>query len=742
MNQLTLLTRSLTFSLIVSLLAACNTDTEAQAALETGAVQHPNLVLTSADVIDMKAHLHEFPSFYRNYLATKTAVDAQMQQPIVVPVPKDAGGGYTHEQHKANYKTIHDAGVLYQLSGEPAYAAFARDILLEYAQLFPTLGRHPVVRSPSPGRLFWQSLNEAVWLLYSIQGYDAIIDTLSDAERENIENNLFVPIATFLSEGQPGTFDRIHNHGTWANAAVGMTGYVLGNEEFVQQALYGLDKSGEFGFVKQLDEMFSPDGYYNEGPYYQRYALMPFVIFAQSIQSNDPEMAIFEYRDQILLKAIYGAIQLSYEQLFFPLNDAIKDKGLSTEELLYGVSIAYGITGDPALLSVSRTQGDVVLSGAGMALARGLAQQMDEPFPFQSMQFSDGAMGDRGALAILRSGSEPGHQAIVMKNTSQGLGHGHFDKLSWLFYANGDEIVQDYGAARFLNIEPKEGGHYLPENETWAKQTIAHNTLVVDQTSHFDGDPDLAETRWPTTLQFDVTDSIELVSAQMQGAYADVDFVRTLALIKDPDLEFPFVLDILNAHGEQAHQFDLPVHYNGHLINANFPMTANTERMETLGGANGYQHLWLKAAANFDAPALAQVTWLTGNRFYTLSSISSQDQQILFTELGANDPNFNLRRENAVIQRISNSAEHTFVSVLETHGEYNGTLEFTRDPYSSISRVQLVEQDDIDFVLVETSHGKRWGLGISYDPQTSNSHSISYQGRAYEWQGYYKLFEL
>ena len=143
---------------------------------------------------------------------------------------------------------------------------------------------------------------------------------MSEADREKIENDLFVPIATFLSEGQPYTFDRIHNHATWAVAGVGMTGYVLGRDDFVQKALYGLDESGESGFLKQMDELFSPDGYYNEGPYYQRYALHPFVVFAQAIENNSPELAIFEHRDQILLKAIYGVIQLSYNQLFFGIN--------------------------------------------------------------------------------------------------------------------------------------------------------------------------------------------------------------------------------------------------------------------------------------------------------------------------------------------------------------------------------------------------------------------------------------
>ena len=45
------------------------------------------------------------------------------------------------------------------------------------------------------------------------------------------------------------------------------------------------------------------------------------------------------------------------------------------------------------------------------------------------------------------------------------MGHGHFDKLHWLYFDNGREIISDYGAARFLNIEAKYGGHYLPEKQ-------------------------------------------------------------------------------------------------------------------------------------------------------------------------------------------------------------------------------------------------------------------------------------
>ena len=50
---------------------------------------------------------------------------------------------------------------------------------------------------------------------------------------------------------------------------------------------------------------------------------------------------------------------------------------------------------------------------------------------------------------------------------------------------NGNSILTDYGAARFLNIEPKSGGGYTLENHTWAAQTIAHNTVTVDEKKQF-----------------------------------------------------------------------------------------------------------------------------------------------------------------------------------------------------------------------------------------------------------------
>ena len=719
---------------LLSLIVAASIDVTA------APTTNPHLLLNKDDVAAIQAQRASLPLFNQAFLTMKSSMEKRLNHKIVVPIPRDAGGGYTHEQHKENYKSIRDAGILYQLTGEQRYAKRARDLLLAYANLYPTLGEHPKKKEQAPGRLFWQSLNESVWLVYSIQGYDTISPTLSTQEKEKIENRLLKPMAIFLSQQSPKTFNKIHNHGTWAAAAVGMTGYVLNDKDMVEKALYGLDKSGNSGFFKQLDKLFSPDGYYTEGPYYQRYALMPFLLFAKAIDYNDPALNIFAYRDNILIKAVYTAIQLSYNNYFFPINDALKDKGLDTIELVYGIGIAYTKTRDPALLSIARKQNTVILSGDGIAVAKGIADNRDKPFPFKSLQLRDGANGRKGALSIIRSGSEPGHQALVMKNTAQGMGHGHFDKLHWLFYDNGNEIISDYGAARFLNVESKYGGHYLPENKTWAKQTIAHNTLVVDQNSHFSANLTAAEKKYPTTLFFDNNEQLQISSARMQGTYPGIDFVRTMAMIKDSTLQYPVVIDVLKVNAKGTHQYDLPLHYHGHIVNTNFPLQAATQQLTPLGKNNGYQHLWQRARAN-PGNKTAQITWLLDNRFYTYHFLNSKNSEIIFTQLGANDPNFNLRKESAVIQRVKNADNHTFVSLLEVHGEYNPQQEYTIDSYSQISDLKHYTNAVADFIQFKTAKGKTLGLAIAYNSDNNKNHKITIQKISKRWKGFYHLFE-
>ncbi|WP_160151794.1 heparinase II/III family protein [Microbulbifer sp. ALW1] len=717
----------------------------AMAPLSGLAVEHPNLVIDAADVDAMQGAVAKPGRFRSAFLASKSAVDHALQVPLAVPVPTDAGGGYTHEQHKKNYQLMYNAGVLYQITEDPKYAERVRDMLLAYADLYPTLPLHPKRRpgAENPGKLFWQSLNEAVWLVYTIQAYDLIRPSLSNAEAEKIEQGALRPVAKFLSVESPATFNKVHNHGTWLTAGVGMAGYVLDEPEWVEQALLDLDKSGKGGFLRQLNTLFSPDGYYNEGPYYQRYALMPFVTFAKAIENNEPERGIFKYRDGIVMKAIDTTIQLSYNNLFFPINDAIKSKGIDTSELVLGVTIAYGESGNPQLLDIADRQHQILLSGDGLKVAQGLDAGALQPYPFKSFAFRDGKDGDEGALVVLRQQTD-GDQALVFKPAAQGMGHGHFDKLTWQFYDRGEEIVTDYGAARFLNVEAKNGGRYLQENETWAKQTIAHNTVVVDETSHFDNNLKIANRNHPELLFFHADDQVKISAAEIDSAYPGVSLKRTLALVNNPESGNSFAIDVFGVESSQKHQLDLPLHYNGQLVDTNFRLQGFTDSLKALGTNNGYQHLWLKARGKPDS-GLAQVTWLNDNgRFYTQSSLVDGKTELLFTELGANDPNFNLRSEKGFIARRNGARSHTFVSVLEPHGEYNPSKEFTLEAESQVQALQHRQAGDLELIAIGIKNGATQLLAYNRSSNVPEEleNIFEYDGRKYQFTGRAKLFQI
>jgi hypothetical protein len=671
--------------------------------------------------------------------AAKEKIVMQSELPLVIPTPKDAGGGYTHEKHKDNAKLIYDAGQLYRLTGDESYADFVAKRLAAYADVYPQWGLHPEKKEQSPGRMFWQNLNESWWLVHVSQAYGLIKDTLSEDERQHIETNLLRNMASFLSVEAPETFNKIHNHGTWATAAVGLTGYAIGDQDYVEQALLGLDKSGDAGFLKQMDVLFSPDGYYNEGPYYQRYALMPFVVFAHAVSKNNPEKKIFERRDNILKKAIYTTIQQSYGGLFFPINDAIKDKDIATTELLHGVAIAYDLTGDKGLLSIVKAQGKFVLTPESRAVSDALVAGEAEGFDYKSMRLADGADGSQGALDILRASSDPNGLAVVAKNTSQGLGHGHFDKLGLLVYDQGYEILRDYGAARFLNVEAKYGGHYLPENNAYAKQTIAHNALVVDEVSHFKGNTRTGNKFAPQLGPFQGEGALKIASAEIDTAYDGVGMSRSVAIIEDAAFAHPVIIDLVEAHADNEHQYDLPFHYNGQLVYTNFDVAAYADSRSPLGSANGYQYLWKVAESTIDN-GLAQITFLQDKRFYSVTSSVPDGTDVIFAETGANDPNFNLRREPAFILRSKKTDGVSYASVIEPHGEYNPTVEFTTNSYSAIASVSHFENGGDELILVETKSGDIVGLGISGEADLTTTHSIAANGNVYSWTGPHHLF--
>lgn len=747
----------LLFVIILSISFSCQENTISQDDSTTKGKVHPSLILTKQGVKDIRANLGNIPIFDESLTTTQAEVDAEIELGIQVPIPKDYSGGYTHERHKRNYLMMQKAGVLYQILDDEKYAKYVKDMLFEYAKLYPTLPVHPQTRSYARGKIFWQCLNDSNWLAYTSQAYDCIFNYLSEEERNSLETDLFRPFADYISIGNPQFFNRVHNHSTWGNVAVGMIALVMDDDSLLQRAFYGvkdvnlnsnmkdndggyINKDGKMGFFANLDEPFSPDGYFTEGPYYQRYASYPFLIFAQALQNKKPDLQVFQYKDSVLIKSVNALINLSdVDGEFFLLNDAQKGMSYFSRSLVSAVDIAYHFGGNnPELLSIAEEQGKVTLDDAGLSVAIGIKNGLSKPFIKKSIELSDGPKGDQGAVGIIRSGD----LELVFKYTAHGLSHGHYDKLSYSLFDEGDEVVQDYGLARFVNIEQKGGGNYLKENKTWAKQTIAHNTLVQNETSHFEGKYEIGSKHHSEKYLFEVNDEkLQVASAKEENAYPGTKLQRTMVAIKDEDYKNPYILDILRVESDKSNQYDLPFYYLGQIMQTNFKYT-KFKIPKILGKANGYQHLYQEAEALSKGENI-KLNWLLNDKFYTYSAVTSKNDEIIFGRIGANDPDYNLRIEPTLILRKKNTKNTIFVSTIESHGTYSPVSEFAVNAYSDIKKIEVVhDSKEYTAIKIETKNDKIQIFIISNQNNDKDAeHKLTINHNEYTWKGSYILTE-
>jgi oligo-alginate lyase len=706
------------------------------------AQQHPVTFFTKAEAADVKKNLDVFPVLTQSYNDIKSQVDEYVGKDVDVPFPKDAAGGYTHDKHKANYTLMFNSGLLYNISGEIKYAALVKKMLLKYAVLNPTLKNHPQATSSSPGRIFWQALNDANWMVYAGMAYDLIYNSLSAAERKKIEDGAFKPEVDYFTNDLKEWFNRLHNHSVWACAGVGIIGIASNNKEYIGIALKGSNQDGKAGFIAQIDNLFSPDGYYTEGPYYVRYAILPYMLFANALQNLNPGLKIFEHRNNILQKALMTCLQqTNTDGVFFAMNDALKDKDYTTNEIVTAINIAWKVYGNnDGFLTIAKKQNRVILNSGGVAIANALAKQKDiSPYyPYKTIESTDGVKGDEGGISVLRNGKENNLTSLIFKYASQGLGHGHFDRLNINLFDKGNEILSDYGSARFIGIEQKYGGRYLPENNNYAAQTIAHNTIVVDETSHFNGDSDAGEKFHAVKLFSDITNAAVLaVAAKEDNAYKNVQLQRNLYMLWLPDGK-KIIADIFNITSVDEHQYDLPFQYNGQFISTSFKYNANTKTQATLGSKNGYQFLFKEAEAGVKNSTVS-FTFLNNKSYYTVSSLIGDSAKIYFTRSGANDPNFNIRREPSFIIR-KKGADQTFITVIEIHGKYDPVNEFSSNAYTAVKQIQLLQHDTAYTVATVTvADNKVLIAQCNNQFKKTGKHSLTIENNKLEWNGPYLI---
>ncbi|MEF1250418.1 heparinase II/III family protein [Vibrio owensii] len=712
------------------------------------------ILLTEAEVELLRKEVGKPSLMGKSIEANRKELEAFMRLPLDVPGHGEAGG-YEHNRHKQNYTYMNLAGRLFLITQEEKYAQFVKDLLAIYAEKYLTFDFHVQKNTNPTGRLFHQILNEHCWLMFTSLAYSCVASVMTEEERTAVVERIFEPMLDMFTVKYAHDFDRIHNHGIWAVAAVGICGLAIGKPEYLEMSVYGQDRDDTGGFLAQISQLFAPSGYYMEGPYYHRYAIRPTCVFAEVVHRHMPEVDIYNYKDKVIGNTVQAMLATAYPNGEFPaLNDASRTMSITDMGVQVAVSVYskhYGM--DDNILGMAKIQNAVWMHPCGLELSQAYDKAIADreigmPF-WPSVELNEGPTGNNGAQGFIRMQDKTGDVSQLVMNYGQhGMGHGNFDTLGITFFNRGQEVLREYGFCRWVNVEPKFGGRYLDENKSYARQTIAHNAVTIDEQCQNGFDVDRADSVHGLPHFFKVEGTeINGMSAFANDHYPNTEMQRSVFMLNLDELEAPLLLDLYRIEGEGGHQYDYSHQYDGQIVRTNFDYQSFGE-LSTLGDDFGYQHLWKVASGKVQDTAL--VSWLQNNTYYTWLGTSSsakaivdentRDNEVIFTRTGANDPSFNLRSEPAFILR-SKGESTLFASVLETHGYFNEEFEQSVNARGQVKDIRVVGYNAVGSIVEITTEKSLVTVMISNvlgaDDQTP--HQVELNGKTYSWNGFYSL---
>lgn len=254
-----------------------------------------------------------------------------------------------------------------------------------------------------------------------------------------------------------------------------------------------------------------------------------------------------------------------------------------------------------------------------------------------------------GGFAVLRSdATDVNATALNFAFGPYGSGHDHPDRLHVSIYGLGGVLCPDAGSWGYSN----------PMHLTWANQTIAHNTVTVDELSQWpqgksDGiwasERDNRES-FGVLRCFYSGRRLKAVRATCDTAYPGVTLDRTLCLVS------PYVLDVFRVRSADAHTYDYALHVKG-AASAATPLAALESNPFQ---ARGYSHLTQVRRA---APAAGSLR--VDFRDRDRSVMLLHDQPAGGEVLLAKDPKRDMDTSAFIARR---RGRHTdYVSVIEPH---------------------------------------------------------------------------
>ena len=495
---------------------------------------------------------HAGGQYTHYYTCPNDGAHLQPESPTrhVCPVCGTVYTGYPYDdvyvslRHNHWLNAVEDLGLAYALDQAPAYAERVRDILVEYASFYRDLPLHDTdgrswVPLSGRARLFAQTLDEAVVLCGVVMGYDLVYEDpcFTADDHRAIEQGLLRPMVRTIRANPRA----VNNWQSWHNAAVGCVGFVLGDAKLVDWAVNGL-----FGFGFQMRHSVLPSGMWYEGaPSYHWYALQAHMYLMEAAARAGMDL----YAPPIVHKLFDAPVrQLLPDGTFVPLNDSDR-QSISGQRRFY--EVAYARFGDPLYAGLLEPRDtDWALFWGVEEVPPGTGETLDLE---SSNDLAEG-------LAVLRDAA---NEIAVFLDYGKGYsGHVHPARLNLVLFAHDDVRLVDPGRLAYGN----------PMHKAWYRQTVAHNTVVVNERS-----------QWPSAgelVAFEANEAFALVRARAKWAYLGVTLDRTVCLCANA------VVDVVQCSALGRRTFDLPLHFRGDLDGL-----PSAEPIERLSEAAGYREV-------------------------------------------------------------------------------------------------------------------------------------------------------
>lgn len=460
--------------------------------------------------------------------------------------------------HSRNFSTAQDAAWAWAITGDIKYADYTARVLKGYAERYLA---YPMVhasvndktidvsaekngRYRTAGHILEQTLNESMLMIPLVTSYELIYDSgiLTRDDKQLIENDLIRAMAECINIYKSGK----SNWQTWHNTALFYAGIMLRDNKMVSQAF--LDE--ENGFLTQMVISVQPEGMWYENSWgYHYYTLGALTTMAEGAR----HLGIDIYSHEMLYKMYFIAFDYIMSDGTLPrFGDAVND----TPDNPAVNEKAYSVYKDDRLLSTlgEEPTWDNIVSG------RDLSKKAAKPLP-------SGKLITGSGHAILATDG-PGSLTAALSFGPYGGFHGHFDKLSFVFFGYGKELGVDPGRAA-------SQAYRLPVHGAWYKATTGHNAVLVDGRSQKEATGKL--------LAFSTGNSYSAVSADAGPAFESVNHKRFLLLAPS----YLLVFDQLEASDNAIHQFDWLYHNTGTSVDCNL----KTSDKKTGDSPDGYSYL-------------------------------------------------------------------------------------------------------------------------------------------------------